>query len=559
MNKTWYLIFIIVFCAVIYSVPAVQTGYEFFTNNDHRIQMADLAEDLFITPLKKKKTTAATLDSLLSTVDIMRSMIQTVSGSALPEGEAPDYQRAVELADEASWKIKDLQQSILAYNRHIKGEHNRFMPADTTKPFYRALVNLQSGFELLMVVLQSEQPADTLLSSLEQLQGEVEQARTLYGPYRGLADFPSVTLTAIRRNLVGDDYLRPYEKEMEESSLFARTIRPWMRLRNYLLFTDLGDKGVRGKKGWCFYRPGVDYLTRPSVLDKRSAIVDPNDIPLNDAVIDSICRFRDQLSALDIDLLLVIMPGKPSIYPDLLAPSVPPAAAGTFSHSLDIIRQLSEKKVNTVDLFSAFNEERKRDTIAGDSLYLRSDTHFRGRGILTTARVIAERIRQFDWYTEGTIEYGIDTLTVDRHGDIAEMVKLPPFTFGGFTTSFPVEATTCYQVFQVHRDSTGAPVRAGIYKDDYRRSRILVLGDSFSRIYQTDEPRSAGWIAHLARELRQPVASIVNDGGASTLVRKSLERKPHLLKRKKLVVWEIVERDFRFGEGGWKNISLPQL
>jgi hypothetical protein len=83
-----------------------------------------------------------------------------------------------------------------------------------------------------------------------------------------------------------------------------------------------------------------------------------------------------------------------------------------------------------------------------------------------------------------------------------------------------------------------------------------VLGDSFSRMYQTDQPRSAGWISHLARELSQPIASLVNDGGASTLVRETLARKSALLKNKKLVIWEVVERDFRFGEEGWKKIQV---
>jgi hypothetical protein len=83
-----------------------------------------------------------------------------------------------------------------------------------------------------------------------------------------------------------------------------------------------------------------------------------------------------------------------------------------------------------------------------------------------------------------------------------------------------------------------------------------VLGDSFSRIYQTDAPRSAGWISHLARELSQPLASIVNDGGASTLVRQTLARKQNVLRNKKLVVWEFVERDFRYGAEGWKEVDL---
>jgi hypothetical protein len=52
------------------------------------------------------------------------------------------------------------------------------------------------------------------------------------------------------------------------------------------------------------------------------------------------------------------------------------------------------------------------------------------------------------------------------------------------------------------------------------------------------------------------VASIVNDGGASTIVRQTLSRKLNLLKGKKLVIWEFVERDLRFGAQGWKQVSI---
>ena len=101
------------------------------------------------------------------------------------------------------------------------------------------------------------------------------------------------------------------------------------------------------------------------------------------------------------------------------------------------------------------------------------------------------------------------------------------------------------------QDSTGA-----VYRDD-TAGRVLVLGDSFLRIYESDEPRGAGFIAHLARGLRQPVASIVNDGGASTLVRQELARRPQLLNGKSVVIWEFVERDLRFGTEGWKLMPLP--
>ena len=104
---------------------------------------------------------------------------------------------------------------------------------------------------------------------------------------------------------------------------------------------------------------------------------------------------------------------------------------------------------------------------------------------------------------------------------------------------------------QVTETATGE-----LYRDD-PLAEILVLGDSFLRIYEQDEPGAAGFVAHLARELRRPVASIINDGGASTLVRQELHRRPALLTNKKVVVWEFVERDIRLGIEGWQRVPLP--
>jgi hypothetical protein len=45
--------------------------------------------------------------------------------------------------------------------------------------------------------------------------------------------------------------------------------------------------------------------------------------------------------------------------------------------------------------------------------------------------------------------------------------------------------------------------------------------------------------------------------GGPGLVRQQLSRKPALLANKKVVVWEFVERDIRFGTEGWQDVGLP--
>jgi hypothetical protein len=553
MKKTYVIAFIVAFLCILYAVPLVQTAYEFKTNPGHRIQMLDLVEDIFVSPAKKMRADRALLDSLTMLPRLMANALNAAAGDT---ARSFDPRGALDLCEEAAFKATLLKKSAVDYNRHLQAGKNIFAGRDTATPYYLSLVNLAADLASAQATIASAQDRAAIDRFIETLGPDISKVKVCFGNGNGFSGYLTRTLTALRRTMVGADYLRPYEKEMEKSSIFANAIRPWMLMGYYAAFHDLGGKGVMGKRGWLFYRPDVDYLVRPDIYDARSKIVDPNDAPMNDDAVKSIVSFKKQLAAQGVDLLFVIMPTKPSIYPDLLSEQMNRAAAGTFSHSLRLMEKLKAAGVETIDLFTPFAKERASDTLAGDSLYLRTDTHFKTRAVRLTAAVVAERVRRYPWFTQGTAEYALDSLVVPRKGDIGEMVGLPQSVMRSARPPFPAEATKCYQVYRLARDGSGAVTGRTLYKDDFKRSEILVLGDSFSRIFQTDEPRAAGWIAHLALELAQPVASIVNDGGASTLVRQSLARKPNLLKGKKLVVWEVVERDFRFGDEGWKDVPI---
>ncbi|MDO5575998.1 MAG: hypothetical protein Q4F84_02865, partial [Fibrobacter sp.] len=222
------------------------------------------------------------------------------------------------------------------------------------------------------------------------------------------------------------------------------------------------------------------------------------------------------------------------------------------------IKKLKENGVYTADLFEALRDERKKDSLYGDSIYLQRDTHWKTRGVLCAAKTVAQKVKNFEWYdsVHETREFIFDSVYVNREGDIEKMTQLTESRLTNH--SFVPEKTLCFRVHSVQKDSTGKILSEQPYRDDYSKSRILILGDSFSRIFQTDSPRASGWIAHLARELSEPVASVVNDGGASTIVRQTLSRKLNLLKGKKLVIWEFVERDLLFGEQGWKPVSIKK-
>ena len=318
--------------------------------------------------------------------------------------------------------------------------------------------------------------------------------------------------------------LRTYEKDMENASRVIKGVRPYMQFAQFLALKDLGKDGLVGRDGWFFYKPDVKFLIEPWTG--------------YDDVIAAIRAFRDALAARGIQLLVVPAPGKPSIYPDKITARAARLDQPVYSHAQETIARLRQAGVEVVDLFTLFDQNR-----AKIALYLQQDTHWSPDGMSLAAREVASQLLARGWAAKGSVNYTLKPVTIKRHGDVLRMARSPQVA-----NAYPPEEMECSKVV---REDTGEPYQASA------DSEVLVLGDSFLRIYERDEPGSAGFTAHLSRELATPVASIINDGGASTLVRQELSRKPQLLRNKKVVVWEFVERDLRFGTEGWQVVPLP--
>lgn len=318
--------------------------------------------------------------------------------------------------------------------------------------------------------------------------------------------------------------LRAYEKDMEDASQIIQTVRPYMQFAQFLTLKDLGRDVLLGRDGWLFYKPDVQFLVEPWSN--------------YDDVIGAVKDFHDALEAQGIRLLVVPAPGKPSVYPDKVTARASHLDEPVSGHALETIAQFRKAGIETVDLFTLFEESR-----ATTALYLQQDTHWSPDGMRLAAKKVASEIVARGWLTKGQVNYALKPVTIERRGDVLRMVRSPQVQ-----NAFAPERLECAQVV---REDTGQ-----LYQDN-PDSDVLLLGDSFLRIYEHDEPGSAGFASHLARELGTPLASIVNDGGASTLVRQELSRKPHLLRNKKIVIWEFVERDLRFGTEGWQIVPLP--
>ena len=574
VNKK-YIIPVVIFSILLLLPFGVQAVNDL--RGEKRFQPFDIFKDVVYTPIVREKKVAAAADSL----DVKwRAAREAIAAGA----------EVAEALEPVTSSLSDLEAAVLSVNTYAE--------LDTSEARYKSL-----------------KLADTLISKLEDEPESFPQADSCIKAL--VADLGHVSLWRAfldvkHYGVWTSRYLRAFENKIDDESAIVLALRPKYQLAVWNLFSDPGEKVVLGAAGncigkscgreeakpedkWLFYRQDVEFLVQPSPLDVRSAKLDNP--------VKAIERFRDQLKAKGVELLVVITPGKPSIYTERLTgrdsrvagaenAAAVGNAAGFQSHGKKILDSLTRAGFNTVDLYTPLLAAKSRDSIEG-ALYLNDDTHWTPRGAELAADVIAKKVREM--VDAGTVKFrktddvryiASDSLA-DRMGDVGEMSGLNKFNVFKVqqvtghvvsqqnikerTEKLPVDSTcveaaksacqkndSCFtaQSALCERDTVLYDTSITPFKDDFRKSEILILGDSFSRIYQTDSPVNAGWIAHFAKNMNARVASIVSDGGASTLVREKLARKASVLKGKKLLIWEFVERDLRFGAEGWKNVKF---
>jgi hypothetical protein len=410
--------------------------------------------------------------------------------------------------------------------------------------------------------------------------------------------------------------LRRFEATLEDTWWGQRTVRPWMQRLEFLALRNAGAKALIGRNGWVFYRPDVRYLIeadRPEPDDGSSIWAEPAATGTRrDSVARAIVQYRDQLRERGMELLVVPVPSKASVYPDELTLRAEGMETEFRSPTEELLTELRRRDVQTVDLFALFRDARRkgRGSSTTEAYYLATDTHWTPAGARLAAEAVARKLRDLESATAGSPsrghgwranrgtlpiagnghpthrrEYSTRRVRVARHGDILEMTEIP-----GIRDRFSPEVVECEQVLdpRVGPMVPGAGGRDGTYANSPLRDtpRVLVLGDSFCRIYQLPEPQSlgevvdgtpepqnegrqpvgrkrllpgsAGFPSLLALVLKAPVDYIVSDGGAATDVRQRLSTNAEILENKKVVVWLFAEREAALGKPEWRPVPLPR-
>lgn len=332
-----------------------------------------------------------------------------------------------------------------------------------------------------------------------------------------------------------EEKVRSYEKTIEDNSLVLQKARQWFQVPLSYLGNHGNNKVVIGHNGWLFYRISVDHINKPSFSFYRE--FDP---------LSAIVAFHQTLKEQDVDLILLPIPGKSTIYPEYLSkryslsygPAVNP-------HIGEFFQKLADEGVKIIDPTELlWKEKLKTDKL----LYLEQDTHWSPEGMKLVAKYLSDVILSERW-TEDVPKksYRLETVDVTRYGDLYDMLNFPK--------NFTYFSPRTIKIEKVIDSKTGEPCKSD------RNSPIVLLGDSFTNIFSRQEMgwgENAGLSEHLAYNLNSPIDVIaLNDGGA-TGSREQLARRPNALVGKKLVIWQFPTRDLTNPESQWKLINIPK-
>jgi alginate O-acetyltransferase complex protein AlgJ len=295
-------------------------------------------------------------------------------------------------------------------------------------------------------------------------------------------------------------------------------------------------KAFAGADGYLFYRNSLDYLVGGDLETQPEG---KNPLPI-------IVEFKQRLEALGVDFLFVPVPTKAEIFPDEVDPKFKSLAGEIVNPwARKLLLSLAQHGVEVVDLFTPFLAARKAGEHEGDEpLYQRQDTHWTDRGLELAADTLASRIKRYPWYAElarHAQRFGVEDTSFTRFGDLHS--RLPE----KLKKNYRPETLRARRVLR----NDGAPY------DDDPDSPIVVLGDSFTGVYELTDAEHAGLSAHIARGVSYPVDLVMSYGGGPNVRNKLMRRGEAALAQKKLVIWVMAARDLYNYWENWESLKAP--
>jgi alginate O-acetyltransferase complex protein AlgJ len=419
----------------------------------------------------------------------------------------PSYNTdVVKLEGQRSWPLEDVEPEVIASTKGLRVQNPTVVIRG--KPQNRAVYNI--------FVVDGVAPLDG------------KKAKGKGGPtIAGLKDAPvTVELEPVRGAIEAE------LKQHKSWAAWAREVAPiHAALKRQLERRPKALKGLVGRGGFLFYRRSLDAVVGGDI-QKQPPAKNP---------FAAIVEFKDYLKRLGVDFLLVPVPTKADVFPDKLARVKLPGARGKRRRipvinpfSRKFILELNRAGVEVVDLLPVYLKARARKLKRGqEPLYQPQDTHWTDRGLRLAARVIGRRIKRYPWYPalrkqKRKHRFKLKRTTFRRKGDLVSRLSARE------QRRFRPAKLFAHQVL----------TRRGKLFEDDASSPIVVLGDSFTGVYQRTDCGSAGISAHVAHQIRNPVDLVMSYGGGPNVRNKLLTRDEKALKQMRLLIWLFAARDF---------------
>jgi hypothetical protein len=289
-------------------------------------------------------------------------------------------------------------------------------------------------------------------------------------------------------------------------------------------------KAVAGNDGYLFYQNSLKYAAAGDLEKQRQG---KNPLPI-------IVDFKRQLERRGVDFLFVPVPTKLDVYPEKLEPAVLELGGAIVNpYARKFLLALSKQGVEVVDLLPAFLSAKGGD---GEPLYQHQDTHWTDRGLRLAAELLSARIHEYPWYPELARQrqaFSIRETSFTRFGDLHS--RLPEAEQKKYTP----ETLVAHQVLTPDQQP---------YSDD-PASPIVLLGDSFTAVYQLMDAEHAGVSAHVARGIGYPLDLVMSYGGGPNVRQKLLRGGWEALSGKRLVIWMMTARDLYDYWEDWESLD----
>ncbi|MBP7588726.1 MAG: hypothetical protein KBA72_12305 [Thermoanaerobaculia bacterium] len=278
---------------------------------------------------------------------------------------------------------------------------------------------------------------------------------------------------------------------------------------------------VRGRDGWLFLPSEIRALSaRPGAPANAAPGAQEAAAPPGGSA--GIREFQQELASQGVELLVVLVPPKVAVYPELLLPDLPQRIPRLDVAAQAVLTQMEQWAIPAVDLLPRFLREKGGDL--DDPLYVPTDSHWSSRGCRLAAEEIASRVKAL-W----------PSLLAGTPGSQAQTtIATEPFPIGSdLRALLPAAEQLDKPTMLFHRIAADAAARAPEAKE------ILLVGDSHLLVWRG---RQGGLTDHLQRALGLSLSQVAVQAGGPTVSRQALARREGALAGRKLVIWVFAAR-----------------